>query len=256
MNCKLCGEVVLKIQSHLILNKYDVSYFQCKRCGLIFTENPYWIDEAYSSAIAAQDTGIIQRNIINARNVSRILHALQDRNGIYLDYGGGPGTFVRLMRDKGYDFLWYDKYSMPIFSKGFEYRGQDLTATTAFEVFEHLVDVKEEIEKMLDTSDFLLFSTICYDKKITPPPTDWWYFVYEEGQHVAFYSEQTFRYLAKEYNRSYYKIMGYHVLASKQVSKFKLIYLNLLNLFYKYIIDRKKFVYCVEDMKTINNLLH
>jgi hypothetical protein len=43
---------------HTVLRKYDVQYFQCGGCGFLQTETPYWLDEAYSSAIVTADTGI------------------------------------------------------------------------------------------------------------------------------------------------------------------------------------------------------
>ncbi|MCK7523618.1 MAG: hypothetical protein MZV64_41270 [Ignavibacteriales bacterium] len=57
------------------------------------------------------------------------------------------------MRDVGYDFYWHDPYTQNLFANGFEDRFeiqfQDLNCLTAFEVFEHLVNPKEELEKML-----------------------------------------------------------------------------------------------------------
>ena len=43
------------------MDKYDVKYFLCGNCGFVFTEEPYWLNEAYKSAINISDTGIVTR---------------------------------------------------------------------------------------------------------------------------------------------------------------------------------------------------
>ena len=41
-------------------------------------------------------------------------------NGSIVDYGGGYGLLVRLMRNSGFDFYRYDPYCANFFAKGFE----------------------------------------------------------------------------------------------------------------------------------------
>ena len=63
------------------------------------------------------------------------------KNEKFLDYGGGSGLFVRLMREKGFNFYYYYKYSLNIFAKGFEVdlkNNFSFEVITVFEVFEHL----------------------------------------------------------------------------------------------------------------------
>jgi len=52
--------------------------------------------------------------------------------------------------------------------------GRRYELVSAFEVFEHLVNPLEEIERMLRLSDSILFSTLLVP---TPAPglADWWY---------------------------------------------------------------------------------
>ena len=61
--CRICGENTKFIFKARILGKYNVRYFHCPTCGYIQTEKPFWLNEAYSDAISAEDTGVIQRNI-------------------------------------------------------------------------------------------------------------------------------------------------------------------------------------------------
>ena len=136
-----------------LLNKYSVSYCICNKCGLLQTENPYWLDEAYDDAIALTDTGLVQRNIMLASKTAAALYFSLNIKGKCLDIAGGYGMLVRLMRDFGFDFYWEDKYCSNILAKGFEVAdaNDDFDALTAFEVMEHVHDpisfVKEAMDK-------------------------------------------------------------------------------------------------------------
>lgn len=73
MKCKICGNKMENFDKAKILNKYDVQYYRCPNCGFICTEEAYWLDEAYSSAIASTDIGLIMRNILLTDKVSAVL---------------------------------------------------------------------------------------------------------------------------------------------------------------------------------------
>jgi glycosyltransferase involved in cell wall biosynthesis len=49
--CKVCGSNSPYFASAKILQKYDVKYYQCHSCGFVQTEEPYWLNEAYTDAI-------------------------------------------------------------------------------------------------------------------------------------------------------------------------------------------------------------
>jgi len=84
-----------------------------------------------------------------------------------LDYAGGYGVFVRLMRDIGFDFYWQDKYTENLFVRGFEYdEKKRFDFLTSFKSFEHFDQPLQEIENMLSFSDNILFSTLLYGKNI------------------------------------------------------------------------------------------
>lgn len=53
-----------------------MQYYRCPNCGFICTEEPYWLDEAYSSAIASTDIGVIMRNMLLRDKVSAILKTI------------------------------------------------------------------------------------------------------------------------------------------------------------------------------------
>ncbi len=223
MECLVCQGKGKEIFKGRILKKYETCYYQCPECGLIYTEEPYWIKEAYDDAITIYDTGIMTRNISLSIATYTILKSLfGNRNVRGLDWGGGYGIFVRLMRDLGYSFSWFDKYSANLVSRGFEADiklDERYDIITAFEVLEHLPDPLQEIEKMLNKSNIILFSTVVYDKKMNYPQLDdWWYYVPEEGQHIVFYSNMTLKKIAKKFNINYYSInSSLHIFSKKKI---------------------------------------
>ena len=195
MPCKVCHEEAPYIFQAQLLRKYDVSYYCCKACGFLFTEKPFWLEEAYHEAIAIEDTGIVARNLWLRDLVSVLLWDLFDHDAKFLDYGGGYGLFVRLMRDVGFDFYWEDRYCKNLFARGFEEKQARFELITAFECFEHFVDPVQELDQMLEKSDNILFTTSILPKPI-PKPNAWWYYALEGGQHIAFYSIQSLQKLA------------------------------------------------------------
>src|SRR5438046_2696656 len=100
MNCNICSQQCRFLFDTVVLHKYSVKYYKCQNCGFIQTEDPYWLIDAYSSPIGLIDVGLLQRNFLLSEKVSGILDSIVPFNGTYLDYGGGYGTFVRLMRDR------------------------------------------------------------------------------------------------------------------------------------------------------------
>jgi len=226
--CRICKSKVSKIFSSNILQKYSVEYFQCSRCEYIQTENPYWLEEAYSSPINVSDTGMIMRNLWFRNVAATTIFFLFNYKGKFLDYGGGYGVFVRMMRDVGYDFYWQDKYTENLFAQGFEFAETEklpIDLLTCFEAFEHFVDPLAEFENLLCISRNILLSSEFVPEPL-PSPSEWWYYGVEHGQHIGFYQKKTFLYLAERYNLNFYtNSQNIHLLTEKQflAPTFKLI---------------------------------
>lgn len=93
MLCKICLNKMKTFDQAKILNKYNVQYYRCDNCGFICTEEPYWLDEAYNSAIADTDIGLIGRNYMLKEKVAAVLKTLfkspTNEQMRYLDYGAG-----------------------------------------------------------------------------------------------------------------------------------------------------------------------
>jgi len=115
--------------------------------------------------------------------------------------------FVRLMRDKGFDFYRQDIHCQNLFARHFDVTDikdqQSFGLLTAFEVFEHLEHPIQEFEKMLSFSDNILFSTELVPCNNTTPDT-WWYYAPETGQHISFYTLKSLQVLAVKYSLHFY----------------------------------------------------
>lgn len=200
MKCRICSSESNEIFSAKILNKHVIKYYHCPECDFLQTEEPFWINEAYEAAIGITDTGIIKRNQLFAKRSSAVISSFYNSNNKFLDFAGGYGIFVRMMRDLGFDFYWYDPFAENLFAKGFEYNKQEgVLLVTAFECFEHFADPVKELKKMLDISENIIFSTRLF-RGSPPKPADWWYYSLDSGQHISLYSSKTLKYLSSKFN--------------------------------------------------------
>ena len=110
-DCKICGTPTLCDAPRIARSgRHAVDYHMCPECEYCCTDEPYWLDEAYSRAIDATDTGLVQRNLMWARWLKVMLPRLFPQ-GPYVDWAGGCGMMVRLMRDAGFEFYWQDLYA-------------------------------------------------------------------------------------------------------------------------------------------------
>ena len=200
IRCRCCNENTDKrIFSSKIFQK-EVDYFECKNCEYVFTEKPTWLNEAYSSSINDSDTGIMIRNLSNASLVLATLTLIKDRKSSIVDYAGGHGFLVRLLRDIGIDALWLDPYSKNLVAKGFEFKNKhNANLVTAFECFEHFEYPIKDMAKLLNIAPNILLSTSIIPKP-TPNPLDWWYYGLDHGQHIGFFRLKTLQYIANKFN--------------------------------------------------------
>ena len=196
--CRLCGSSTHFVFCQRVLHKHDVCYARCPACDLIQSENPWWLGEAYTSAITSFDTGAIARNL-RCAELSCVVASLLGVTPASrcADVGGGHGVLVRMMRDRGLDFALCDKYAENLFARGFEADpAERFDFVTSFEVFEHFADVAGELERLFAPGHaFALVSTVLHRGH----REGWWYYGPSHGQHIAFYSRQTMRFIAERY---------------------------------------------------------
>jgi len=220
MFCNICCAPTDSFASATVLGKYKVSYVKCRSCGYIRTEDPYWLEEAYAVAITGSDVGLVRRNIAMAAITKVLIAAFFNSDGRFVDYAGGYGLFVRLMRDNGLDFKWFDKYCENLFVSSFvaaEPGTEQVELLTAFEVFEHLSDPWSELERMLVYSRNILFTTQLLPEP-APKPDEWWYYALEYGQHISFYTRRSLSLLAKRAGLNYYtNAASMHLFTEKRI---------------------------------------
>ena len=213
--CRLCGGGVTPLSTQRILDKYDVRYFRCATCDLIETEPPFWLAEAYSQTLAALDTGALVRNQVCARLTLTVALIAGVGDRACLDFGGGHGVLVRMLRDFGLDFRWHDRFGENLFARGFGGSADEPhVLVTAFEVLEHFANVGAELDRLFRPGHgLILVSTLLHDG----PADDWWYYTPESGQHVAFYSKRTMQYLAGRYGYRAYVGDAYTLFVHRDV---------------------------------------
>ena len=218
MQCRICRGVSEAFASALVLSKYQVNYFRCRDCRFIQTESPHWLEEAYSEAISTLDVGVMWRNLHNAGVTSAVISMLFPSGTRFLDYAAGYGTLVRLMRDRGFDFYWSDRYAKNLYARGFEHvPGNRYDLLTAYEVLEHLPEPLDDIAIMLDLADNVLVTTELVPEP-APVPPNWWYYAVKGGQHISFYGADSLQKIASHFHVHLLSRGSYHLFTRKPQS--------------------------------------
>lgn len=224
MACPICSEVMEFCFTATVLNKYEARYEVCKHCRFLRAHEAYWLDEAYSRAIAAADTGLVMRNVSIARQLPGVLYWIvgERGDGRYLDAAGGYGMLTRLMRDLGFDFYWADRHCDNLLAPGFEYHQTkgECRAVTAMEVMEHLRDPGAFVEETLKFSGapIMLFTTELYEGP-PPLPGSWWYYTFSTGQHIGFFQRRTLEILGGKLGLCFASANGLHVYSKAPVNE-------------------------------------
>lgn len=223
VKCPISEKPMEAVFAETVLGKYRVRYYYCNESGLMKTEKPYWLNEAYQDAINDADTGLVERNISNSNMLPVLLCLLGIESGKLLDVAGGYGLLARLMRDKGFDCYTTDKYCKNLFAKTFEpnehFKAEGLFA---FEVLEHIENPLQFLTDCFNVYDCktIIFSTLTFANKV--PPKDWWYYSFEGGQHITFYQERTLSLLADRLSCKYYMLnRGLHIITDKNMKGIK-----------------------------------
>lgn len=180
----------------------------------------YWLDKAYENAINNSDVGLVQRNLSDLKVTLVTIFLLHKSDHVIVDFAGGYGLLVRLLRDSGIDAFWLDRYFNNIFSKGFEYTGSKASLITSFESLEHFERPIDELSSMFQVSGDVLLSTELVPE-LTPNHDQWWYYGKEHGQHIGFFRLETLEFIAKKFNK---KLLSdgkrYHLFTSVAVNPF------------------------------------
>ena len=197
--CPVCAKRTEHWASAQVLLHVSVTYSRCTSCGLIKADDVHWLDEAYSSAIAGLDLGLLDRCLVLSHVTSAFMRAAGLVDGPFLDWAGGYGILTRLMRDRGFDFRDFDPKAANILAGDYRLdrlEGERFQLVTAFEVLEHLEDPVEELADVASRADVLLATTQVVPSP-APRPGEWDYFALESGQHITFYTRDSIKHLAR-----------------------------------------------------------
>jgi hypothetical protein len=218
-SCNICQQPAAPVFTATLLQKHRVQFLDCPHCGLLQTEKAHWLDEAYSTAITRQDTGLVWRNILCAERLEPFLHFLYPRDAKFVDVGGGYGMLTRLLRDRGFDAYTTDPFCEPILARGFEPpAGTKAAALFAFEVLEHTPDGLSLLKEAFNRFNCrtIYFSTTTFSGP--PPAADWEYYGFTHGQHISIYRETTLDYIAAQLGCVHFRFRdGLHLITAKKL---------------------------------------
>ena len=216
--CPICTGPRRALFRKTFLGRHEAPLDWCAACGFLQVRAPFWLAEAYDTAIAALDTGLVARNLGIANRLAGLLPLLGDTTGPFLDAGGGIGLLVRLMRDRGFDFRWSDAHAANLLARGFTLgAGEAAVAVTAIEVLEHCVDPVGFVAEVLAVAGTrtLIFTTETY---AGTPRCDWWYLAPEGGQHIAFFRQDTLAALGARLGLALHSYRGLHMLTDRAIA--------------------------------------
>lgn len=227
--CRACGGPVSKAFETRILGRYTATFFRCQSCQSLQSEAPYWLAEAYQSAIVATDTGAVLRNLVCHAAIVAVARTLKLR-GRFLDYGGGAGILCRLLRDSGFDAHLYDRYAEPLYANGFALEldgivAGELSMLCAIEVFEHCANPADDVGKLFGLRPRVLFATTL---PYSGQGESWWYLTKETGQHVFFYSSACLQLFARTYGYDYLAVGSFHVFSAVPLARWQRAVLKVL----------------------------
>lgn len=228
-SCPVCCYSADFVFEAIVLKKHTARYYSCSNCGYLYASEPFWLEEAYGSAISAADTGLVYRNIKFSTILSSFLFLIGATNASHVDISGGTGLFTRLMRDNGFNYFWSDPYCKNIHARGFEYESSiaNVDCTTAFEVLEHLTNPYELFSTAFKglKANTLIISTEIF-RGSPPSLKEWSYYSLNTGQHIGFFQKRTLEFIAKKLNLFFSSSGNIHIFSKQPINTFLF---NLVN---------------------------
>ncbi len=193
-----CCDLCLTHGADLILEADGMSYYRCSKCGLIFVPPGQHLPEDEEKRrydLHENDPADPEyRSFLNTLLEPLIEKLTHGSSG--LDYGCGPGPAVStMMRELGFKMRDYD----PHFLDRSEALDDQYDFITCTEVVEHFRSPAQEWERLVNLvkkGGWIGIMTDFVDEE-----TDFSRWHYRRDQtHIAFYSKQTFLWIADQFN--------------------------------------------------------
>lgn len=236
MKCKVCGGAAGQLFSKKIRTKHTGIYYKCQVCEFLFVGNVSWIEEAYATSINDVDTGYVQRNLIIARFLNIYLPNSFKLKNTCLDFAGGYGLLVRLMRDLKFNYFWQDKYTQNLFAKDFEGKSSTYDFISGIEVAEHAEDPVVFFEELSKKSKRIFITTTLHDN--VENLEGWEYLGLEHGQHISFYSKKSLNKIAEKLGLTLVTRNNFHFFVPQNEKKTTFIRMKVALFLIKFNLDR------------------
>jgi hypothetical protein len=196
ISCPICSDECHGAFEVKIQNSFNTQLFTCSNCGFSFYPNQNWISGSFSEELNSLDVGSVGRALLASDFLTEFIHSEKLTKSNFLDYGGGYGLQTRILRDRGLNWKNFDPFAQPLFSRNFT---GDLSETyqliSLIEVSLHFENPIHEFAKLTAVGDYLVFTAVIPGKDFGP---GWWYITGETGQHIAFYSLDSLKEIARQ----------------------------------------------------------
>lgn len=195
-----------------------VYYALCGQCGFCFApELATWTLEQFEEQIYNDEYVLVDPGYIDTRpraNAASLLAMFANRANCirHLDYGGGSGVLVNVLKESNWQSVSYD----PFVDKDIciERLGK-FDLITAYEVFEHVPDAQKlmaNLRSLLSPNGLILFSTLLSDGNICANQRIYWWYAAPRNGHISLYSKNSLIVLAQRngFNFGSFSV-GFHV---------------------------------------------
>ena len=193
-------------KKHSDIFKKQITYIQCKYCGLIYAPNAkkYDLKKIYTNNYFNKtDFGWENRTKWILKYIQLLNKAIHLKKYRICDFGVGNGYLTKRLVDGGFDVLAYEPYRQKTsFLNKKDYRNKPFETDVLLmvEVFEHFTDAINELEKII--TDFrhpkLLIITTNLTDDAPHALVDWDYMNPDAG-HFTLWSKKSLRLFGGRY---------------------------------------------------------
>ena len=187
----------------------NVLFHECLHCKAIFKDKMHW-----PTPDDEMNRYKEHNNSINESGYVKFLNGFIEygvtpylKEGSILDFGSGPeAVLASLLKDRGFDVLYYDPFFEPHLPEEIVF-----DMITATEVFEHIQDPVKQlkwIDHHLRKEGYFSMMTLLYpeDRNLF---YNWFYL--RDITHIIFYHSKTYEYMAQLLNWKVIKDDGYRI---------------------------------------------